>query len=139
MHKCDSLVENRDLDCSSIVTQEKAKLFRPDWEEGIRHELGLRNLHAHRHQLNLWGSSQQDLEERNWEPWKWKWLPWQMDLKHPCCSATRSCLNPEGLLPEHLCLSVCFHQNTISGNQSNHSIQCNPASSILMTRFFVGP
>ena len=35
MKKCGSLVKNRDLDCSSIVTQEKAKLFRPDWEEGV--------------------------------------------------------------------------------------------------------
>ena len=59
-----------------------------------------------------------DLEEENYRPL-------QMDLKHFCCSATRSCLHLEGLLPEQLCLLLCFHWNTMSVHHNTISVHHN--------------
>ena len=135
-----SLVKNWDLDCFRIVTKKQPELFRPDREQGVGHKPRLGNLHTNRHQLNLL-----------WESIVWIWLRWipsghyppaQKDLKHLCCSATTSCLNPEGLLPMKwvsnslLCFPSDQHQQSAhQGNTFlNHSIQCHPTSSILMTR-----
>ena len=94
-----SLVKNWDLDCFRIVTKKQPELFRPDREQGVGHKPRLGNLHTNRHQLNLL-----------WESIVWIWLRWtpsgyyppaQKDLKHLCCSATKSCRNRAGLLPEH--------------------------------------
>ena len=124
-----SLVKNWDLDCFRIVTKKQAELFRPDREQGVGHKPRLGNLHTNRHQLNLL-----------WESIVWIWPRWtpsgyyppaQKGLKHLCCSATKSCRNREGLLPEHRWFFLLLKSKCIN---IDFLFQCSPASSILMTR-----